>query len=240
MGADREAVGYAVLLPNGWRRIPLRSGTKAAIRSIVDDALARLARNVSRDKLTPYRIEFERRLTEMARKARGNGGVDLYLPVEYRNGTPVPASFIVSLGMIGVPAGEGMSGPSGFADTAGILSYLASEGDGASSVIVGGTPGTRREHVEAPVPGQEFQVRSRRVDYILPLPGQRDRWLIVAFSTPGDGDPDGDFAKLLVALFDAIISTFTWTSEADMDAPGTQVPDLRAGAEAPTRQGNGR
>jgi hypothetical protein len=238
VGADREAVGYAVLLPNGWRRIPLRSGTKAAIRSIVDDALARMARNVSRDKLTPYRIEFERRLTEMARKARGNGGVDLYLPVEYRNGTPVPASFIVSLGTIGAPSAQGMSGSSGFADTAGVLSFLANEGDGSSSVIVGGTPGTRREHVEAPLPGEEFQVRSRRVDYILPLPGQRDSWLIIAFSTPGDGDPDGDFAKLLVTLFDAIISTFTWTSEADMDAPGAQVP--RAAAGTPTGQGNGR
>lgn len=42
--------------------------------------------------------------------------------------------------------------------------------------------------------------------------GQADRWLIATFSTAGDGDPEGDFAKLLVGLCDAILLTFRWTT----------------------------
>lgn len=43
-------------------------------------------------------------------------------------------------------------------------------------------------------------------------PNARRRWLIAAFSTLGDGDPGGEHAKILVELFDAIMSTFHWTS----------------------------
>jgi hypothetical protein len=34
---------------------------------------------------------------------------------------------------------------------------------------------------------------------------------MVVFSTLGDSDPEGEFAKILVQLFDAIMSTFRWT-----------------------------
>jgi len=51
------------------------------------------------------------------------------------------------------------------------------------------------------------------VDYVLPVPGHPGRWLIVTFATPGDGDPDGELAGLLVRLFDSIMLTFRWTTD---------------------------
>ncbi|MGH3816471.1 MAG: hypothetical protein ACRDRE_01680, partial [Pseudonocardiaceae bacterium] len=57
-------------------------------------------------------------------------------------------------------------------------------------------------------PGVEHA--SRRVDYLLPVPADPDRWVIVSFSTLGAGDPTDDFAQLLVELFDAIMTTFRW------------------------------
>jgi hypothetical protein len=58
-----------------------------------------------------------------------------------------------------------------------------------------------------------MEAGSRRVDYVLPVPGQPGRWLIVTFATPGDGDPDGEFAGLLVNLFDSIMLTFRWVTD---------------------------
>lgn len=40
---------------------------------------------------------------------------------------------------------------------------------------------------------------------------QPPAWLVFAFSALGAGDPGDEFAHLLVGLFDAIMSTFTWT-----------------------------
>jgi hypothetical protein len=54
---------------------------------------------------------------------------------------------------------------------------------------------------------------SRRVDYVLPVPGIPGDWLVIAFSTLGDGRPEGQFTRLLVELFDAIVSTFRWTTD---------------------------
>jgi hypothetical protein len=62
-------------------------------------------------------------------------------------------------------------------------------------------------------PGQQAGYGSRRVDYLIPVPEHPRGMLVVAFSTIGDGDPEGDFAKLLVELFDAIMTTFRWTSD---------------------------
>jgi hypothetical protein len=57
------------------------------------------------------------------------------------------------------------------------------------------------------------RVGSLRVDYVIPLPGSASRWVIVTFSTPGDGDADGEFARLLAQLFDAVMLTFRWTAD---------------------------
>jgi hypothetical protein len=62
-----------------------------------------------------------------------------------------------------------------------------------------------------------------RVDYIIPPPSSEGSFLIVTFSTPGNGDPHGEFARLLSQLFDSIMLTFRWTTQ--------PVPDRSYGAE---------
>jgi len=194
------------VLPTGWRRIPVQSGTKAAIRGITTEVLRRFP-EVSRDKLTPYRIELERRLSEMARQARAAGGLDLYVPVEYVHGTAVPASFVVS--QVTLPLGA-PDDPAATADPAEVIAAVTATNGNAKPVTVAGAQAVRTEHVAGPDPARDIQVGSRRADYMIPLPGRADRWLVATFSTIGDGDPDGDFARLLVELFDAIMLTFRW------------------------------
>lgn len=205
---DRAVSGYELVLPAGWRRIPVQYGTRPAIRGVVDEVLRRVSAGVPRDSLTPYRIELERRLSEMAKQARSAGGVDLYLPVEHTHGVTITASFVVS--RITLPDPPGESQGAGQADTAQFVTYLTSDEGDASPIEVAGAAAARKESVAAADPAQQIGYGSRRVDYILPVPGQPRGLLIIGFSTIGDGDPDGKFAKLLVELFDAIMTTFRW------------------------------
>jgi hypothetical protein len=200
--APRAAAGYAMVLPPGWRRIPVRQGTAEAIKEILDEVVGRVGSSGDREKLVRARVEIQGRLTTMAARARENGGVDLYLPVEYVHGIAVPASFLVSEGAPG-----GLS--DGSRDE--IVAALAAADDSATLVEVDGVTGVRTELVAPPDPANDVPLASRRVDYVLPLPGPGCRWLMVVFSTLGDSDPEGEFAGILVQLFDAIMSTFQWT-----------------------------
>jgi hypothetical protein len=51
------------------------------------------------------------------------------------------------------------------------------------------------------------------VDYVLAVPGDADRYLTIAFSTIGGGDPDDAYAIALVDLFDAMMLTWRWSWE---------------------------
>lgn len=228
--------GYELVLPAGWRRIPIQHGTKVAIRGITDEVLRRVGANVSRDALMPQRIELERRLSEMARRARSAGGIDLYLPVEYTHGVTITASFVVSQIELPDPPLEQPDGR--HADVAQFIAYLTSgsgsgEGEGgdsapaeAAAVEVAGASAARKEGVSPADPDRQIGYGSRRVDYMIPVPGHPRGMLVVTFSTIGDGDPDGEFAKLLVALFDAIMTTFRWAAN-------------QAGDQAAQERGNG-
>jgi hypothetical protein len=203
--------GYTLVLPDNWRRIPIQHGARAAIRGIADEVLRRFSKGMSRDKMTPYRIEIERRLSDMVKRARSTGGVDLYLPVEYAHGVTITASFVVSQLALPDPAQEAEEQA---ADSAQLVAYLTSAEGNASPVTVAGVAATRTESVAPPDPAEEIPFGSRRVDYMIPLPGHTTRLLVATFSTIGDGDPEGEFAKLLAGLFDAIMLTFRWSTEA--------------------------
>src|SRR5260370_14377979 len=71
---ERVAVtGYTIVLPGGWRRIPARDGTDKAIKGILDEVIGRVSRDLPRDKVTPVRLELQRRLSHMIKKARLKG-----------------------------------------------------------------------------------------------------------------------------------------------------------------------
>jgi hypothetical protein len=194
----RKATGYSLVLPPPWRRIPLRGGTKTAIRKILDDAF----RGLPRDRIAPYRRQAEEQLAQVVSQARKAGGTELYLPVGLRGGNMITASFVVAELPLDFPAG---------ADPAMVAAALADVEPGTETITVSGAPGTRFERCAGADPAAGADFGSRRVDYLLSIPGNPTRWLSFAFSTLGGGDPDDDFAKLLVKLFDAIMSTLRWT-----------------------------
>jgi hypothetical protein len=195
------AVGYTVVLPPGWRKIPARQGTGKAIKKILDGAFGRLPPDTPAEVAAPWRRELEDRLGSAARQARRGGAIDLYLPVEFAHGTVTAASFLVS---------EGSLGSVEQVDPAHIVTYMAAGNERYRAVMVDGAAGVRCEHVAPPDPAGGIDYGSRRVDYTLSVPGEADRWLVIAFSTLGGGDPGDRYARLLVELFDAIMSTFRW------------------------------
>ncbi|MGH3252313.1 MAG: hypothetical protein ACRDOI_39720 [Trebonia sp.] len=184
----------------------------------MDEVLCRISAGVSRDRLTPYRIDLERRLSDMAKQARGAGGIDLYLPIEYTYGVTITASFVVS--QITLPDPPPELPDAERTDVTQFIAYLTSGGDGdgdggddgAAPAEIAGVGAARKECVAAADPAQQAAYGSRRVDYLIPVPGHSRGLLVAAFSTIGDGDPEGEFAKLLVGLFDAIMTTFRWAT----------------------------
>ena len=195
--------GYTLVLPPGWERIPARQGADDAIKAILDVKFSELPPDLPRDELAPYRAEIEGRLRRAAAQARKNGAIDLYLPVQLRGGLPVPASFVVS---------EGAIPTSSEAEPEQIVSYLVAESADGAPVTVDGVTGARSEQAAGPDPDQGIDYGSRRVDYVLPIPGAGGRWLLFAFSTLGAGDPGDQVARMLVQLFDAMMSTFRWAT----------------------------
>jgi hypothetical protein len=196
--AGKAATGYSVVLPPGWRKIPLRGGTSKAVRAIVKEIFAEVAPDTPQDRVTAYRAYLETQLSDMVREARSNGGIDLYLPVKPVYRAPLAASFVVSE----VSLGE--------ADPVDIVAAMVAEDDAARPVVVDGAAGTFTDRVLAPIPERGVEVSSRSVEYVLPVPGSADRWMVIAFSTLGGGSPDDEITRLLCGLFRAIMANFRW------------------------------
>jgi hypothetical protein len=136
--APGRVTGYTVVLPPDWCRIPVRHGSEKAIRAVVREALKSVPRSVPRDRIAPYQVELESRLRTMVTGARGQGGVDLYLPAGPVHGIPVSASFLVSEGVLG-PSGEDV-------DPVRVVTYLATEDGAGAPVTVDGAAAVRAEH----------------------------------------------------------------------------------------------
>lgn len=200
---DVIQLGYRLVLPPGWVRIPLRENPTAAMDAILDRSFAQLPM----DRYGPFRAELGKKILDQIRTARENEGIDLYVPVERMHGVIVPASFVVALlkfDSVEVPDPEYV--PLAF----------AAQTENASVTQVDESPAVRSERVVSGVVGAQdgTQYGSRRVDYLIAIPQGEDRWLTVSFATIGNGDADGDVARLLVELFDAIVAAFRWEIEA--------------------------
>ena len=195
--APAAPAGYSLVLPPGWTRIPLRHGTEQAITSILNRSFAGLPR----DQVASLRRELQLRLRDLTGKARESCGLDLYVPVDRMHGITATASFLVA---------EVSFGSVQPVDPALLVARLVGTSEQTDIADVAGTVGTRTEHVAAPDTEQGVEYASRRVDYVLPVPEDPDRWVIVSFSTLGMGDPSDDLAVLLVELFDAVMTTFRW------------------------------
>ena len=209
--AGQRPAGYSVVLPPGWRRIPVRWGSKKAISEAVDEAFSVLPKDAPRDKVGPYRKELQRRLSDMVKDARTKGGIDLCLPVLPVYGAPMPASFVVAdISEALRPSGE-------VPDPAQAIAMFAADNDYARPVTVDGALGLRIEKTGKASLEANEEFASHQVDYVLSVPGTRDRWLAVYFATLGGGNPDDQVAALLTSLFDAMMTTFRWQQEVQGD-----------------------
>ncbi|MFE0820735.1 hypothetical protein [Streptomyces sp. NPDC058847] len=207
---------YELILPPGWVRIPLRKGTKEALERILFSHMGQVPEGIPRDDAMRFRLDMRRQLERQARAAKRNGGLDLYLPVLPRGGIFLMASFIVAE----LPIGQVHAAP-----PQAVITQLANEdvpGGTATKVDVAGAPALRRAYGSAleeenPRSSSEVVQRTalltRRVDYVIPVPGDPGRWISINFSTPGDGDIDSEFTGVLVELFDAMVATFKWSYE---------------------------
>lgn len=169
------------------------------MRDIIDTACKHLPVNFPRDLVTRYRLEIERRLNVGVNNARKSGGLDFYLPMMEPGGRPIAASFVV-----GEVTSEGDPGT--------FLAAMAA-GSGSRSTEVGEAPAVRREVIMDAEPQEEVELASRRVDYVAAVPGNHGRWLTISFSTMGGGDPHDELSDATVDLFDAIVTTFSWSTE---------------------------
>lgn len=206
---DADRTGYRLVLPPGWVHIPLREGAEEAVDAILRPKFA----DLPRDRYGPIEAELRKRILAQVAEARRNEGVDLYLPVEQVHGVTIAAGVVVGLlafSTVETPAAED------------VLVALAADAPGARLAEVDGAGAVRTERVLPADPAVDpadpdadpaRAFGSRRVDYVVALPGGGDRWISISFSTLGDGDPAGAVADLLVDLFDAVVGTWRWVGE---------------------------
>ena len=207
--------GYRLLLPSDWAQIPLRRGdAEQAARDIVTSTFARVPASVPRDKLTLLRLELERRLLAAVADARKAKALELYLPTRLAGEVNLGASIVVSEAKL--PVRSGVNGISRYpTDPAEVAVQLISGADGTgiglSSGEIDGALAVRRERIAPADAAHGADLATRRVDYLVAVPGDPIRWFVAAFSTIGAGDPKDNLADALVEWFDALMTTFRWS-----------------------------
>jgi hypothetical protein len=200
----QATAGYRLVLPPGWFQVPVRDAKPGTVHEVVSSAFRNPPEGIPRDSFTSARIELERRLDSVIRKAKTNGGLELFLACGNAYNDPVPASFLIAEGSLGADSGD---------DPLAVVTALA-EGaarDGGKPgqlTALDGAPAARIERIAGPDSDAEYP--SLRVEYTVAVPGAQGQWMVITFSTLGDGDPAGEYARLLAELFDAILSTLRW------------------------------
>jgi hypothetical protein len=201
----RATSGYRLVLPPGWVPVPVRDAAPGTAHEVISTAFKKPPDGIPRDAFTSARIELERRLERMIGKARANGGLELFLACGNAYANPVPASFLVAEGSLGDSCDDPLAVVTAIAEGA-----ARDGGKLGQLTALDGAPTARVERISAPE-GEDDQAASLRVEYTTPVPSGAGRWMVITFSTLGDGDPAGEYAGLLAELFDAIMSTFRWT-----------------------------
>ncbi len=210
MPGVREATGYSLVLPPGWMQIPLDVDAAPTVRKLLDRAFTDVPPDVPPGTIAALRRRLEGRLTATLAAARRTGGTELYLPTERMGGVLVPASFVV--GEVEPAIGDGRGDPRELVPR--VLTRMLAADDGARAVEVDGAPAVRTESTVAPDADGEavLSAASRRVDYVVAVPGRPGRWLSVSCTVLEAADDEHDLAGLLVELFDAVMTTFRWAA----------------------------
>jgi hypothetical protein len=204
---------YRVVLPPPWVRVPLGPEARDRVHDIVEQAAAQAPKEMPPDQLGPLKRELERRMLAQLAAAAERGGLDHYFPLGPMHGIHLGASFFVAA--VTPPGGSAELTPDALAG--GVLTELVASTPGATAVEIARTVWVRTEGVVAPDPDRTdgVDMPARRVTYLTAVPDDPQQWILVSFSTMGDGDPDSEHTLLTVELFDAIMSTWRWATGAD-------------------------
>jgi hypothetical protein len=196
---------YSIVQIPGWETLSLHPRDHGVLeRRLNELAHGSVPAEVPRDTATPFRQEVRKELVRVVEQAQAAGAGLIALPVETVDGKAVPASYTVSEWRDQDP------------DNVAPLDLLKSLAAGSTArteiVEVDGQPALREETVESADPEAEpLATRAgRRVTYTVSAPDSQDSWVIFTFITLGDGNPDGQLARMLVELFDAHLTTLRW------------------------------
>jgi len=200
----QKTSGYRLVLPPGWVQVPVRDAAPGTAHEVVATAFRNPQDGIPRDAFTSAKIELERRLEKMIRKAKTEGGLELFLACGQAYANPVPASFLIAEGLLGSATDDPLA-----VVTAIVEGAARDGGKPGELTALDGAPAARVERIAAPRDSDDQP--SLRVEYTVSVPGSADRWMVITFSTLGDGDPSGEYAATLAELFGAILSTFRWT-----------------------------
>ncbi|MFA3875273.1 hypothetical protein ABS735_16500 [Streptomyces sp. MMCC 100] len=211
-GADPVSVvtGYRIILPNDWEQVPLRHGTEGALRRILDKAFTHIPAESPPDRVNVFKRELDRRLRAAVARAQESNALDLYLPMRSTSDVNLGASIVVSESLL--PRQRGQVGAH-FEPTDVAVHLLSQDGvvnADLSSGELDGALAVRREYVAEADSGKGADLASRRVEYIVAVPDDPNRWFVAAFSAVGGGDPRDELADALVEWFDAVMATLRW------------------------------
>jgi hypothetical protein len=210
--APTEPAGYSLVLPPGWRQVPLDAHATDAVRELVDRAFADVPADVPPDTLAGMRRRMQGQLQRALTSAREGGGTALYLPTERMGDLAVPASFVAGeVRLDGEAAQVAEDGADPAEVPVRVLARLVAADDAARAVEVDGAPAVRTERTAAADREQQLGVDagSRRIDYLIAVPGRPGRWLTMSCSVLEVTDAP-EISELLVELFDAVMTTFRW------------------------------
>jgi hypothetical protein len=204
---------YRLVLPPPWVRVPLGAGAAERVHEIVEQAAAQAPKEMSPDQLGPLKRELERRMLTQLTAAADTGGLDHYFPLGPVHGIHLGASFFVA--SVVPPGATAELTPDALAG--GVLAELVATTPGASAVEIAGAVWVRTEDVVPPDQERaaDVDVPTRRVTYLTAVPDDPQQWVLVSFSTIGDGVPDSEHTLLTVELFDAIMGTWRWATGPD-------------------------
>lgn len=218
---------FFMVVPPGWARLPAREDDRQELAAIVRQVIANaLPDDLPRDRAEPLRQEMRKRLTATVVEAGDNGATAVYLPVQPVDGFTPPVSLIETE----------VDDESDEAPEQVIAQLLADalpdrrdQDDPGIREVDGGIAArtetvVRRADPAAELPGIGDDlpvVDDRQVVYTIPVPHRPGRWVVMSFSAISTPGADERLTDALVALFDAIMTTFRWT-----DVPGAEPTTL--------------
>lgn len=198
------ARGYTIVLPPPWRRINLLVDLDPQVDDVIERSSRNIPAEIPPDQVGPLKRQMKARMLSQVEGARDRGGLDFYFTDGERYGFSYNATFVVS-GLVTATSSD--------AEVADALAEQFRRG--AEPVEIAPSVWARREFTEATGPDRDGteSVRARRVEYVTAVPEDPRRWIMVTFSTIGDGDPHGELVTVIVQLFDAMMSTWHWTGD---------------------------